>query len=336
MADEHKVSDGDRKPGSQKNDRLEHPLEGLSDSRLTAIQRVVREHYKIPPDHEKAPTKLFNRSSEGDSASSLSSIRHFDSVDALHRLLADLSPGINETHLANHRIQRSFSSDSNRYMLGPELAIVAIVAVAGIAKRRADLSSAGIAAVGENDISSTKDMKGKKKESEDLKTEFLYRSPLLEKRIKDKVKPGLTGEIPEWMISLDGSSAAESGYLFGSVLRRHTILMTQSDTFNSLAEAHFHDRVLGWLIVDLNMRKVKEIWKDDKRVIAVSNGETIELPVWEDIVEFYQNKPKNVEPDNLITIVMKRKLDRELIEAALAKVLAPEEASIVAKDDDGK
>ncbi len=330
MADEHKVTDGDRKPDSQKNDRQEHPLEGLSDGRLNAIQRVVREHYKIPSEHEKAPTKLFNRSSEGDSASSLSSIRHFDSVDALHRLLCDLSPGINETHLANHKIQRSFSSDSNRYMLGPELAIVAIVAVAGIAKRRADLSSAGIAAV---DITSAKNVKGKKQESENLKTEFLYRSPLLEKRIKDKVKPGLTGEIPEWMISLDGSSAAESGYLFGSVLRRHTILMTQSDTFNSLAEAHFHDRVLGWLIVDLNMRKVKEIWKDDKRVIAVSNGETIELPVWEDIVEFYQNKPKNVEPDNLITIVLKRKLDRELIEAALAKVLAPEEASIVSKDD---
>jgi len=131
------------------------------------------------------------------------------------------------------------------------------------------------------------------------------------------------------MISLDTSVAKEAGYLFNSVLRRPTVLMTLSDTFVLLGEQHYFDAILAWLIVDLNKTKVTEFWKGETKVVAIANGELIELPVWEDIVEFYQNKPKQARADNLLTVVLKRSLDRELIEAALADVVVPGDAKIV-------
>jgi hypothetical protein len=128
---------------------------------------------------------------------------------------------------------------------------------------------------------------------------------------------------------LDTSVAKEAGYLFNSVLKRPTVLMTLSDTFVSLGEQHFFDGLLSWLIVDLNKNRVTEFWKGATKVVAIANGELVELPVWEDIVEFYQNKPKQAKPDNLLTVVLKRNLDRELIEAALADVVVPGDAKII-------
>jgi hypothetical protein len=314
-----------------------------SDGKLTAVQREARLHYQ-PGTESRAKTGSF------DSGSEHAALRESAEAITVNKLLSDASIGIRHARGFQGNIQRSIAGSGNRYMLGTEFAIVAIVAIAGIAKRRADLSDAQMKAlIGGEGLANDPEFRGKViYNSREHSRGALPRAQLedgLQKRFgfeagKDKMKHqhGMTKDVPEWLVSLDNSVAKEAGYLFGSVLRRPTVLMTMSDTFVSLAEHHFYDATLSWLIVDLNARKVNEIWKGNTKVVAVRNGETIELPVWEDIVEFYQNKPKLAKPDNLLTVVLKRNLDRELIEAALASIVGPGVAQVEeirAEDGDG-
>lgn len=277
-----------------------------SDSNLTAAQRTARELYQ--PQQSGVDRSVF------DSTGDLAAILHSRDVEvigahaAVKNLLSSVSLGLQ--NFSQYEIERGFTGGGARYMLGAEFAVVAIIAMAGIAKRRTDLSYT------ETWVTSAEE------KSKSQRGELIYQSPNL-KRGRDALAHGLNKDVPDWLISLDGSAAKEEGYLFGSVLMRPTVLMTMSDTFVALAETHFRDAVLAWLIVDLNQAKVTETWKGAAKVVAISNGETIELPVWEDIVEFYQSKPKHAKPDNLLTVVLKRNLDRELIEAALAAVIVP-------------
>lgn len=284
------------------------PLIGapLSDSHLTAAQRTAREMYQ--------PQNIVDRSiyeSTGDLAALLHSkdVEAIGSHAAVRNLLSSSSAGLE--NFSQYEVQRGFTGGGERYMLGAEFAVVAIIAMAGFAKRRTDLSYMEMPAVSAED---------EKKKARAQQADVIYQSPKLKGA---DFAHGLSKDVPDWLISLDSSAAKEEGYLFGSVLMRPTVLMTMSDTFVALAETHFRDAVLAWLIVDLNKMKVTETWKGAAKVVAISNGETIELPVWEDIVEFYQSKPKHAKSDNLLTVVLKRNLDRELIEAALAAVIVP-------------
>ncbi len=305
-------------------------LEPVSDSQLSAIQRAIREQYRMPGLQDYVSSRA-RPQTQGESLDSQDGVGvptgahgEGEAAAGLRMILNEVSRGLSDFPLEHVRVERSPAAGAaaNHYMLGTEFAIVAIVAMAGLAKRRADLSFAGLGALSSEDeishsLSSKQESDGK----------VLYRAPKRSKSPADRsaFKFSMGDETPEWMISLDGSAAAEAGYLYASVLRRPKILITQSDTFVSLAEKHFHDPLLAWLIADLNLKKLREVWKKDKRIVVVSNGETIELPVWEDIVEFYQHKPKIARIDNLITVVLKRTLDRQLLEAELAAILAPEE-----------
>jgi len=259
-----------------------------SDSKLSAVQREARSLYQ-PGSFESAEHAALSESAEAVS---------------IKAKLQDASIGLKMINDYRGDFERSITGGA-RYVLGAEFAIVAIVALAGVAKRRADLSDASLPA---------------------FSGQFDHG---LEKR-GDRLKEltGYNRDVPDWMISLDNSVAKEAGYLFGSVLRRPTVLITLSDTFVSLAEQHFLDATLSWLIADLNKHKLTEMWKGTTKVVAILNGESIELPVWEDVVEFYQNKPKIARADNLLTVVLKRNLDRELLEATLASVIVPGDANV--------
>lgn len=320
-----KSNDANREASVERRRRTSE-IAPASDSRLTAVQREIRELYK--PASGGSDTR--SRSASFESAGDLQSVNSAYEAARLADALARASIGLKFLNTSLLEIQRSPES---RYMLGSDFAIVAIVAIAGVAKRRADLSSSHVKAI----ASGESEQKG----------DVIYQSPKFKERIEvwsselgkklkrkggaDRVlqeKNGVKG-VPDWMISLDTSVAKEAGYLFNSVLRRPTVLMTLSDTFVLLGEQHYFDAILAWLIVDLNKAKVTEFWKGQTKVVAIANGELIELPVWEDIVEFYQNKPKQARADNLLTVVLKRSLDRELIEAALADVVVPGDAKIV-------
>ncbi|MBX9667844.1 MAG: hypothetical protein K2X93_09515 [Candidatus Obscuribacterales bacterium] len=282
--------------------RGRHPGERshlTSDGIVAPVERVVREHYS--PDMAARSLRVERQFESGELA-----IVAYSDQSRIVKSLSEISTGIEHFSRYSSRIQRGFSAGANHYMLGAEFAITAIIMMASIARRRADLSGSGMKRVPSSDT-----------------TESAQRYQRGSMDRESKFKHGMMQDVPDWLVSLDGSAAAEAGYLFASVLKRPTILMTMQDTFVSLGESHFHDAVLGWLIVDLNSRKVKEVWKGQTRVIAVKNGETIELPVWEDIVEFYQNKPRDARPGNLLTVVLKRSLDRELVDAALASFMLP-------------
>jgi hypothetical protein len=268
---------------------------------LTAAQRTARELYQVPIGDS-------TRSSVFESGQA-TSIGAANSHAAVKDWLSKNSLGLND--FSKYEINRGFTGGGDRYMLGAEFAIVAIIAMAGIAKRRTDLS-----------YSESWVLSDDEKRTKPRAEELIYQSPRF-KHQDLEFNHGLNKDVPDWLTSLDTSAAKEEGYLFGSVLTRPTIIMTMSDSFASLAEMHFRDAVLAWLIVDLNSMKVTETWKGSTKVVAIKNGETIELPVWEDIVEFYQSKPKTAKSDNLLTVVLKRNVDREMIEEALASVIVP-------------
>jgi hypothetical protein len=304
-----------------------------SDSRLTAVQREASEAYKaLSPSTRSAYV----------SAGDLSSVNAEYEAARIADALGRAALGLKYIKNSSPEIQRS---PDKRYMLGSEFAIVAIVAIAGIAKRRVDLNQVEVKAIIDGDDDGNRPC------------EIIYRRQTKKDNAIERLREGrgraepvesfnfsssgydssARKNIPDWLISLDTSAAKEAGYLFNSVLRRPTVLITLSDTFVSLGERHFLDALLAWLIVDLNKNKITEFWKGETKVVAIANGESIELPVWEDIVEFYQNKPKQARPDNLLTVVLKRNLDRELIAAALSDVVVPGDAKIVqGKRADGK
>ncbi|MFN8655734.1 MAG: hypothetical protein U0105_05310 [Candidatus Obscuribacterales bacterium] len=68
-----------------------------------------------------------------------------------------------------------------------------------------------------------------------------------------------------------------------------------------LAEHLFYDAQLCWLIADINAAITKEVFDGQKRIIELSVGQKIELPVWQDIVAFHTLKI-NVRASNTITV----------------------------------
>lgn len=317
-----RIDSGEDRTGDVRRDRRPGSADSvnLSESRLTAVERAARELYR--------PAANAAYESAGDLSAVNSAYESARVADALSRAAIGLK------HINNSLLEIQRSPHA-RYMLGSEFAIVAIVAIAGIAKRRADLSQSEIKAVVDGDESRNGQLiyRAQKKKVNRVERALERRKDPLSDFAGNHPSSGKDypkgRNVPDWLISLDTSVAKEAGYLFNSVLKRPTVLMTLSDTFVSLGEQHFFDGLLSWLIVDLNKNRVTEFWKGATKVVAIANGELVELPVWEDIVEFYQNKPKQAKPDNLLTVVLKRNLDRELIEAALADVVVPGDAKII-------
>lgn len=102
---------------------------------------------------------------------------------------------------------------------------------------------------------------------------------------------------------------------------RPTWLVRQNEDLCKLAEHLFHDAGLGWLIADLNQTATKELFEGKKRVVELHVRQKIELPVWQDIVEFRKMRLDFAIKD-LITIVTDTAIDRELMQTTLAPVIA--------------
>jgi hypothetical protein len=113
-----------------------------------------------------------------------------------------------------------------------------------------------------------------------------------------------------------------------TVLYRPTWLINKGETLVSIAESLFQDANLGWLIADLNRERLKESFEDGKRIVEVRTREKLELPVAQDIVAFYRDRPKHADPDNLITIVVERHLDRQIVDGQLNMILGGLKSSV--------
>lgn len=116
---------------------------------------------------------------------------------------------------------------------------------------------------------------------------------------------------------------------------RPTMLISIGDTLTGIAETIYHDRNLGWLIADLNVTRVKDSRIDGKRIVEFKNHQQIVLPVWEDVIYFYETRPPRSSPELLITIVVATAIDRELLESELGTMLGgdrPKKNRIIKKD----
>lgn len=115
-----------------------------------------------------------------------------------------------------------------------------------------------------------------------------------------------------------------NGSALSQVLRRPKWVIQPGETLDGLAERLFSNADLGWLIADLNRSLTRETYMDNKRIVELHSRLEIELPVWQDIQKFNQNRKKNQNAENLVTIVIERQVDREVVESVLAKVVGAE------------
>jgi hypothetical protein len=105
------------------------------------------------------------------------------------------------------------------------------------------------------------------------------------------------------------------------VLLRPTWLIAEGQTLTSIAEEHFSDPYIGWLIADLNSGNCREHFMDGKRIVEFQTRQQITLPVWQDIVDFYGDMPAEARPENLVTIVRETEIDREVVNNVLGPIL---------------
>jgi hypothetical protein len=105
------------------------------------------------------------------------------------------------------------------------------------------------------------------------------------------------------------------------VLARPTWIVRPNEDLVKLAEHLFHEGELGWLIADLNVNNIKERVIDGKRVVELQVRQRLELPVWQDIVEFHKHAAASIKAENLITIVNQTAIDRDVMNNALATAM---------------
>ncbi|MBZ0187240.1 MAG: hypothetical protein K8F91_13420, partial [Candidatus Obscuribacterales bacterium] len=198
------------------------------------------------------------------------------------------SARIRQENCAQLRRRLVSADQSHHYALGSEFAITALIALAAVARRRVDPAE---------------------KEPTD--------SPVCNSEVDLE---RLAAAIAETSGGLSGSL---SDYMFATVNSRPTIIVGSADSLVSIAESIFHDPKIGFLIADINKHLTRQYEKDGKRVVEIRAGEMLELPVWEDIVEYCQNCPPDLLVENLITIVREAALNREILEEHLHELVSP-------------
>lgn len=187
---------------------------------------------------------------------------------------------------------------SERYLTGIELAV--FIAVAGITKVRDDSGVDGRRTVIKTRCSIAKLLR---------KMANIQDKDLRESEQTSDVQPDCV------------HSNAPSKDVMPKVLTRPLWFVSPGDTLNSIAERTVGDAALGWLIADLNKSTVEENWIDGKRLVELHTMQRLELPVWQDIVAFRENRPCDAAAENLITFVSQRHIDKEVVAASLEKAM---------------
>lgn len=105
------------------------------------------------------------------------------------------------------------------------------------------------------------------------------------------------------------------------VLVRPTVLVGIDDTLVSIAEEVLNDGGLAWLIADLNAEHLRESYLNGKRIVRVTVRQSVQLPVYQDIIDFTRGRKRHMTAANLVTIVEDSALNKEVIEEALGGML---------------
>jgi hypothetical protein len=243
--------------------------------------------------------------------------------------LSDIERGLRQFSLA----------DGVRRFPGRELTLSALLALTGASKVRDMDLMLGIKSNNERSLRIERTIGSVKKEKiEMILPEFTIPKeiPADNKEDPEKTDNQLIGLLPaaqsllrlrkkeaddkEKLRETEPSESTASTKL--PVLRfRRIHQVVEGDTLISIAEAKLRDANLAWLIADLNKDRLTERKVDGKRVVEVTLGEKLQLPLAHEIAAFYKRKDREADPDNLITIIVEPEFDKDRIERNLNDVL---------------
>ncbi len=109
---------------------------------------------------------------------------------------------------------------------------------------------------------------------------------------------------------------------------RPKYLVQPNDTLQSIAQDLLHDEQLAWLLLEINVGVIQHTWKDNVCVVELVGRQEIELPLGEEIVEFYKSRPAARYRDKrLVSSVRQTEIDRELVKDAFNRVIWRREES---------
>ncbi len=116
--------------------------------------------------------------------------------------------------------------------------------------------------------------------------------------------------------------------LFGEMARisspRDLYIIQADDTLVALAETLFNNREVAWLIADINKDRIKCTILNDKRVVELYAGQSIELPANEEADQFLKKRTDHVSQNELVTLVMNvtsADNNSRLIHSVLSKIV---------------
>lgn len=183
-----------------------------------------------------------------------------------------------------------------RYLTGIELLLAGLATISAVARMRADQTTAKSVDEG--------------KETQDalpgLTIENWDGDEEEETLLELAVKRGLMGNIDR-----------------STILTRPKYMIQPGDTLTSIAEEVMHDSMLGWLILHINAGSIKTQWEGDICLTELELRQEIELPVAQDIVEFYRSRPNlRYKNKRLVTTQKQSTFDRELLVNNFRNVIA--------------
>lgn len=107
-----------------------------------------------------------------------------------------------------------------------------------------------------------------------------------------------------------------------TVLTRPKYMVQPGDTLTSIAEEVMHDAMLGWLILQINAGSIKAQWNGDICLTELEGRQEIELPIAQDIVEYYRSRPSvRFKNKRLVTTQKQGSFDREILVSNFRNVI---------------
>lgn len=216
-----------------------------------------------------------------------------------------ISGKLNGELTSDGKIGRSLPTDKltagdKRYMTGAEIALAAVIAAGGIRRLGRKIRSADTA---------------NEEASEELNPVYEY----AEQNESSTAEQCFSMSMME-KLGLSGQGELQKSRS-DQVHKRPTYLVGKSETLVGIAEKLFEDPDLGWLIADVNAGGIKETVMNGKRVVELQDRQQIDLPVWQDIIEFYENRPEQAIAENLVTVVVDSQVNSELMNLMLNPVV---------------
>ncbi len=230
-----------------------------------------------------------------------------------------------------------------RYILGTEIALAAVIASAGVARARGvtNKKSGDDGEFPSNNQLSVEQRKRIFLDSGALKTTGTERKGSTRRYvILRTVDPSIgafaiNSECIEQILlpkrRPSGATIARSASPPRQGLRRRTVMVSENDTLEIIAERYLFDASLAPLVADVNRHNIKQTYIDGKRVVELKFRQQLIMPVRREIADFY-SRPLSERQEDLVTIVEVSQIDRQLISTILGPVVNANPSQIATKN----